>query len=91
MMSKMERTVKYVKIAERAEKIGYTVPRWSLLMDLESADLKFHLRLDDWLNADDFNFTHDLNGIIKNIDKSRYPATDFGTFVPRFAGSETES
>ena len=43
-----ERYKKYVKIAERAEKEGlYHGDRLNLLMDIESADLKFNLRLDD--------------------------------------------
>ena len=82
-----ERYKKYVKIAERAEKEDlYNGDRQSLLMDIESADLKFNLQLDDWLKADEFNFAHDLYGIINNIVRNDFPATNFGYFVPRFAG-----
>ena len=81
-----ERTRKYADIADRAEKIGYKGDRLSLLMDIESADGVFNLRLDDWLNADDFNFAHDLYGIMNNINRTEFPAKDFGFFVPRFAG-----
>lgn len=82
----MERKMKYIEIAERAEKEGlYSGERLSLIMDIESADKKFDLRLDDWLNADEFNFAHDLNGIMNNIVRDTFPATDFGLFVPRFA------
>ena len=85
----MERYKKYVKIAERAEKEDlYNGDRQSLLMDIESADLKFNLRLDDWLKADEFNFAHDLYGIINNIVRNDFPATNFGYFVPRFEGEE---
>lgn len=78
---------KYVAIAERAEKEGlYKGERIDILMDIESADLVFNLRLDDWLNADKFNFAHDLWGIMDNIVRDSFPATDFGLFVPRFAG-----
>ena len=81
-----ERYEKYVAIAERAENEGlYGGDRASLLMDIESADKKFNLRLDDWLNADRFNFAHDLYGIINNIVRDSFPATDFGLFLPRFA------
>ena len=84
-----ERYKKYVKIAERAEKEDlYNGDRKSLLMDIESADLKFNLRLDDWLKADEFNFAHDLYGIINNIVRNDFPATNFGYFVPRFEGEE---
>lgn len=81
-----ERYFKYVEIAERAEKEElYKGERINLLMDIESADLKFNLRLDDWLNADKFNFAHDLWGIMDNIERDSFPATDFGFFIPRFA------
>lgn len=38
------------------------------------------------LKADKFNFAHDLWGITKNIIRDEFPATNFGLFVPRFAG-----
>lgn len=80
-----ERYQKYVEVAKRAENEGlYNGERISLLMDIESADQKFHLRLDDWLKADEFNFAHDLYGIINNINRTEFPAIDFGLFVPRF-------
>ena len=86
-----ERYLKYVKIAERAENEGlYKGERINLLMDIESADMKFNLRLDDWLNADKFNFAHDLFGIMDNIVRDSFPATDFGFFVPRFAAPANE-
>jgi hypothetical protein len=53
----------------------------------ESADKKFNMRLDDWLQADDFNFAHDYCGIQNNIKRGEFPATDFGFFLPRFAGT----
>ena len=82
-----ERYQKYVEIIKRAENEGlYIGGIISLLMDIESADRKFHLRLDDWLKADAFNFAHDLYGIMNNINRTEFPATDFGLFVPRFAG-----
>ena len=82
-----ERYQKYVEIAKRAEGEGlYNKERISLLMDIESADQKFHLRLDDWLKADAFNFTHDLYGIMNNINRTEFTAIDFGLFIPRFAG-----
>ena len=36
-------------------------------MDIDSADRKFNLRLDDFLKANDFDFAHDFIGIQKNI------------------------
>ncbi|MEE0929926.1 MAG: hypothetical protein UIM53_02875 [Acutalibacteraceae bacterium] len=75
-----------VKICERAEKFGYNGDRTSLIMDLESADKVFNLRLQDMLDGDDVNFVHDIRGIMDNINRSTFPATDFGFFVPRYAG-----
>lgn len=83
MMNK-ERFLMYVKIAERAEQMGiYNGERISLLMDIENADKVFNMRLEDWLKADNFNFAHDVVGIVNNIDR-RNP-TEFNLFVPRFA------
>lgn len=82
-----ERYEKYNAIVDRAYRDGlYGGERISLMMDIESADRKFNLRLDDWLNADKFNFAHDLFGIMNNIVRDQFPAVDFGLFVPRFAG-----
>lgn len=74
-----ERYLKYVKICERAERMKIdTGDRMGTLMDIESADKKFNMRLDDWLQADDFNFAHDYCGIQNNIKRGEFPATDFG-------------
>lgn len=84
-----ERYPMYVKICERAEKEGISKgDRIGALMDIESADEKFNLRLDEWLSADKFNFAHDFCGIQNTIVRSSFPATDFGLFVPRFAAPE---
>lgn len=84
-----ERYLKYVKICERAERMKIdTGDRMGTLMDIESADKKFNMRLDDWLQADDFNFAHDYCGIQNNIKRGEFPATDFGFFLPRFAGKD---
>lgn len=85
-MKTKEKFMTYVKIAQRAEEMGiYNGNRMNLLMDLGSADEMFNLRLDDFLNADNFNFAHDVVGIVNNINRNEFPAKDFGLFVPRFA------
>ena len=87
-MKNKERFMMYVEIAKRAEEMElYNGERMKLLMDLESADNVFNLRLEDFLNADDFNFSHDVLGIMSNINRSEFPAKDFGLFVPRYAGN----
>ena len=82
-MKDKEKFLTYVKIAQRAEGMGiYMGERFTLLMDIENADKVFNLRLEDWLNADDSNFSHDLIGIVNNINRE---TLDFNLFVPRFA------
>lgn len=79
------RFMMYVKLAQRAEGMGiYHGERITLLMDIENADKVFNLKLDELLNADDGNFTHDIIGIMANIDRNN--PTDFNFFVPRYAG-----
>lgn len=85
-MKNKERFMMYVEIAKRAEEMDlYHGERMTLLMDLESADNVFNLRLEDLLNADNFNFAHDVVGIVNNINRAEFPAKDFGLFVPRYA------
>lgn len=83
----MQRWELYNKIVGRAENImGRNLSglnRLSLLMDVELADHRFHLRLQDWLDSDDRNFAHDWVGIQKNIDRQKKLFDK--TFVPRFA------
>lgn len=83
-----KRRSKYADIMVRATVMGMMKEDEDIerMMDIESADKKFNLRLDDWLKADDFNFAHDFTGICDNIVRDNFPATDFGFFVPRFAG-----
>ena len=87
-MKNKERFMMYVEIAKRAEEMDlYNGERMTLLMDLESADNVFNLRLEDLLKADNFNFAHDVVGIMNNINRSEFPAKDFGLFVPRYASN----
>lgn len=81
-----ERYLLYMEVVERAENLGYKGDRMSLLMDIESADNTFNLRMEDWLNADNFNFMHDIYGIVNNIVRDRFPSENFGYFLPRFSG-----
>jgi hypothetical protein len=84
-----KRRSKYADIMVRATMMGLMTPDEAVdrMMDIESADKKFNMRLDEWLDADPYNFAHDFNGIKENIDRGNgFPATNFGFFVPRFAG-----
>lgn len=84
-----KRRSKYADIMVRATVLGLMNKEDATdrMMDIESADLKFNMRLDDWLKADDFNFAHDFLGIRDNIVRNEFPSKDFGFFVPRFAGT----
>ena len=87
-MTAREKNLMYLKIVERAEKLGINqISRLTGIMDIEFADKKFNLRLLDFLTADDINFTHDYTGIQNNIDRS---TKEFGFFVPRFAGGSND-
>ena len=79
------------KICKRAESFGYKGDRMTLMMDLESAEKKFNLQLEELLTTEPHHFCHDINGIITHIDRSIYPATDFGLFVPRCARNFLDS
>lgn len=80
---------KYGEIMVRATILGLMQKNEATdrMMDIQSADEKFNMRLDDWLKADDFNFAHDFIGIRDNIVRNEFPSKDFGFFVPRFAGT----
>jgi len=86
-----ERFIKLLHICECAEeKYGKDYlnsrygSRMSRMMDLTSADDEFHLRLDEFLEANDGDFAHDIFGIWEHSDRSTYPCR-FDLFVPRFA------
>lgn len=82
--------VKYKKIIKRAELMGLITQDddyESILMDIASADLQFHLKLEAWFDADKYNFIHDFCGIQNNIVRDKFPAIDFNGFLPRFAGA----
>lgn len=86
-MDYTQRFLMYANICERAEKDfpEQKKRRMSNMMDIESADKLFNLRLEEWANADNENFFHDFWGIIYNADRSvGFPCT-FGLFVPRYS------
>ena len=87
-MTPKEKYEKYQKICQRAVREGlFRGPIITLLMYIVAADKKFQLRLDDWLDADAFNFAHDICGIENNINRNDFPNATFGYFVPRFSGN----
>ena len=58
--------------------------RVTIMMDVENADRQFNLRLDELLEAEDYEGAHEVFGIVNNIDRTTGKVGNF--FVPRFAG-----
>lgn len=76
-----------IKIVQKADNMGLMhFDRMSLIMDLDVANKKFDLRLNELLEADDFNFSHEICGIQNNIDRTT--KTFMNCFVPRFSRKE---
>jgi hypothetical protein len=75
-----------VQILDRAaalsQKVGVPFDRLSLDMDLSATHASMPLRLADLLAADDFNFAHDVFGILRHINRGTGRLDDH--FVPRF-------
>ena len=73
-----------VEIAKRAERKNLLMfDRMSLIMDLEQATEQFNLKLKELMNADDFNFAHDICGIQKNFNRETLKMEN--CFLPRYA------
>jgi hypothetical protein len=75
-------------IANRAVKLaaahGVAYPKYEALMDVTSAHRNaYHLRLGELLEADDFNFAHDVFGIRRHLNRETGRLED--CFVPRYA------
>lgn len=74
------------RIAARAKEMGFYEGRLTTcFMDIQNAAEYWDMRLEDWYNADDFNFAHDIAGIDENIIRKN-PVEFTNHFVPRFAG-----
>lgn len=71
------------RAVQRKPNIGFL----SLEMDITACHCNgYPLRLQDLLEADDFNFAHDVFGIRANIDRSTGELEN--CFLPRFAQPE---
>lgn len=73
------------KITDRAVKMsGMQRGGLDIQMDITCCHLNaVRLRLEDWLYANDFNFEHDLYGILNCLN--RRTGKIKGEFIPRFA------
>jgi hypothetical protein len=75
-----------MEIVKRADEMKLLMfDRMSLMMDLECVTTKIGLRLNDLLNADNFNFSHDIAGIQNNLNRQTKELENF--FLPRFASN----
>lgn len=71
-------------IAKKAEERGLLMfDRMSLIMDIQVAHEQFNLKLEELLNASEFDFAHDIAGIQQNIDRTT--KTVGNCFLPRYA------
>lgn len=83
-MTKKDEFLTIVKIVERAEGMGIAHgDRFTNIMDIDNAHKEFNLRLEEFLNAGDYDFYHDYCGIQYHID--RRTCKMGGCFVPRFS------
>lgn len=66
---------------------GYPRAAIQIRMDVEAVHARVPLRLQELLEADDFNFAHDIGGIARHLDRRTGLLTNH--FLPRFAKSDT--
>lgn len=71
------------RAVKMAKKTGGRIDELSLHMDIAATHASNPLRLDDLEKADDFNFVHDIYGIMRHLDRNTGLLTD--CFVPRFS------
>ncbi len=71
------------RIAKRAKGKLSHIDLLSLEMDLSATHLNSPLRLKDLEIADDFNFMHDICGIMRNINRETGELEN--CFLPRFS------
>lgn len=77
-----EDVLKEFKVVDRADKLGIMQgDRMTLSIDLDNADKAFSMNWDLLLEADDFEFTHDIIGIQNNINRETGEFEN--CFVPR--------
>jgi len=72
------------KIVDRATGLYPTLDTMTLDMDITACHLNGNpLRLRELLDADDFNFCHDVIGIVNNINRTNGKLNN--CFLPRFS------
>lgn len=88
-MTKEEKLL-IMDIVKRADEMDLLMfDRLSLMMDIEAVHAEIGLKLNDLLNADDLNFSHDVVGIQQNVDRVNKKLTNL--FLPRYAKAAAEN
>jgi len=72
-----------LKIAKRARELGDNRDILSIVMDVETVHKKTPLDLERLLAADNFNFSHDIAGIRRHLDRETGKLLNH--FIPRFS------
>lgn len=70
------------RASEMYKENGPERPRLDIEMDVHAVHTSVGLRLDDLLRADDFNFSHDIGGIARHLNRETGELEDH--FLPRF-------
>ena len=72
------------KIASRAQAFSFKFDRFSLIMDISAVHANgCQLKLEELLTAKDFDFLHDVLGIMNHIDRDTGQLEN--CFLPRYA------
>ena len=72
------------RASRMADELGFPYAVFDAVMDIDSVHLNGNpLDLERLLNADDFNFAHDVFGIRKNINRRTGKLENF--FSPRYS------
>jgi hypothetical protein len=78
-----------LRMQKLASEQGESCDTISVMMDISACHVNgTPLKLQELLNADDFNFVHDVAGISRHIDRNDSSPTGGqlnGFFLPRFA------
>ena len=84
-MSNKEDMILISKIVKRGLPLmkDHYISILDMTMDIDAANNDIPLKLNDLLNADDLNFTHDIIGIYKNINRNTKKLDN--CFIPRYA------
>ncbi len=70
-------------IVDRARSLGIQRSKLNLMMDISATQENCPMKLQEWFNADDFDFLHDVVGIVNNLNRKTFKLEN--CFLPRYA------